>query len=76
MMLVDLIASALVVAFVAVVVLGHVVLAAAIVRGVGGDPTGRPAAPSSDRHHRGIAGVIPSATSPQTSGAGHGAIAA
>jgi hypothetical protein len=75
-MLVELIVSALVASFVAVVVLGHVVLAAAIIQCVGGDPTGRPAAPSSDRHHRGIGGVTLSATSTQTSGAGHGAIAA
>jgi hypothetical protein len=75
-MLVELIVSALVASFVAVVVLGHVVLAAAIIQCVGGAPTGRPAAPSSDRHHRGIGGVTPSATSLQTSGAGHGAIAA
>ena len=72
-MLVELIVFALVVSFVAAVVLGHVVLAAAIIRCVGGDPTGGPAAPSSDRHHHGIGGVTPSATSPQTSG---GAIAA
>lgn len=50
-MLVELIVSALVASFVAVVVLGHVVLAAAIIQCVGGAPTGRPAAPSSDRHH-------------------------
>ena len=76
-MLVELIVSALVASFVAVVVLGHVVLAAAIIPGdFGGATTGRPAAPSSDRHHRGIGGVTPSATSLQTSGAGHGAIAA
>jgi hypothetical protein len=75
-MLVELIVFALVVSFVAAVVLGHVVLAVAIIRCVGGDPTGGPAAPSSDRHHHGIGGVTPSATSPQTSGAGHGAIAA
>jgi hypothetical protein len=54
----------------------HEVLAAAIVQCVGGDPTGRPAAPGSDRHYRGIGGVTRSATSMQTSGAGHGAIAA
>jgi hypothetical protein len=75
-MLVELIVSALVVSFVAVVVLGHVALAAAIVQCVGGDAAGRPAAPRSDRHYRGIGGVTPSATSTQMSGAGHGAIAA
>ena len=51
-MLADLIVSALVVSFVAIVVLGHVVLAAAIIQSVGGDPTGGLAALSNAVRHR------------------------
>jgi hypothetical protein len=74
-MLMELIVSALVASFAAIVVLGHVVLAAAIIQCVGGDRSGVPAAPTIDRRRRGISGVTSSATSTQMSGAGHGAIA-
>jgi hypothetical protein len=74
-MLMELIVFALVASFAAIVVLGHVVLAAAIIQCVGGDRSGGPAAPTIGRRRRGIGGVS-SATSMQMSGAVHGAIAA
>jgi hypothetical protein len=76
MMLVELIVSALVALFVAIVVIGHAVLAAAIIQCVGGDPAGGPAEPSINRRRRGIGGAASSAKSMQTSSAGHGAVTA
>ena len=74
-MLMELIVFALVASFAAIVALGHVVLAAAIIQCVGGDRSGGPAAPTIGRRRRDIGGPS-SATSTQMSGAGHGAIAA